>query len=80
MLDNIHHPRNKEIPNQNVLETISSFLGMVDNLFDGELLEKEKRTMTVSFLLRDRVVSSGVGLRLIVRRPTKVQWKRGLIR
>lgn len=80
MLDNIHHPRNKEIPNQNVLETISSFLGMVDNLFDGELLEKEKRTMTVSFLLRDRVVSSGVGLRLIMRRPTKVQWKRGLIR
>lgn len=80
MLDNIHHPRNKEIPNQNILETISSFLGMVDNLFDGELLEKEKKMMTVSFLLRDRVVSSGVGLRLIVRRPTKVQWKRGLIR
>jgi hypothetical protein len=34
--------------------------------------------MTVSFLLRDRVISSGVGLRLIVRRPTKVQWNRGL--
>jgi hypothetical protein len=43
MLDNIHHPRNKQILNQNILETISSFLGMMDNLFDGELLEKEKK-------------------------------------
>ena len=51
MLDNIHHPRNKEIPNQNILETISSFLGMVDNLFDGELLEKEKKNDDGFFLI-----------------------------
>ena len=52
-------------------ETVLSFLSTVENLFEGELSDKEK-VKAVSFLLRERAHSGGPVWKLTERKPTKI--------
>ena len=68
MLDYTHCLKTKEIPNQN-----HSWEWQIKCLMGIFLNGKKYKLWTVSSLLRDQVIPSGLALRFIVKRPTKVQ-------